>query len=113
VFEDDYVLSTIRKLAQTLSALLGAAAGGKHDEAEQALEEGYQIALGPHREMLDLLDGATLARLVDDPRKIAALADLCDAEAKLRTQQGHTQLGALRAKQAAALRTAAGAADQA
>jgi hypothetical protein len=113
VFEDDYVLRTVRKLAQALASLLGAAAAGKHDDAEEALEEGYEVALGPHRSMLDLLDGATLARLIDDPRRISGLADLCDAEAQLRTREGLTQLSALRAKQAAALRAAIAGSDEA
>ena len=113
VYEDDYVLRAIRKLTQALAAMLGAAAAGKHDDAEEALEEGYQVALGPHRPMLDLLDGATLARLIEDRQRIQGLAELCEAEAALRTQQGHGELAALRARQAAALRAALGASGEA
>jgi hypothetical protein len=106
VFEDDHVLRMVRKLADAVAAVLRAAGAGKHDEAEEALEEGYQAALGPHRAMLDLLDGATLARLIDDADRIRGLSALCEAEAALRDQQGHAPLAALRAHQAAALRGA-------
>jgi hypothetical protein len=112
VYEDDYILRAVRRLTQALASLLGAVAAGKHEDAEEALEEGYQVALGPHRGMLDLLDGATLARLIEDRPRVAGLADLCEAEASLRTQQGHTQLAALRAKQAASLRAALAGGDE-
>jgi hypothetical protein len=108
VFEDDFVLRMVRKLAQMVAAVLGAAAAGKHEEAEQALEEGYQAALGPHRPMLDLLDGASLASLLEGPEHVRALGQLCEAESQLRSQQGNLALAELRSKQAAALRSTAG-----
>jgi hypothetical protein len=108
MFEDDYFLRMVRRMAQALAAMLGAVAVGKHEEAEQALEDGYQAALGPQRGMLDLMDGESLARLIEDRERVSGLADLCDAEVTLRTQQGHSALAALRAKQAAGLRAALG-----
>lgn len=112
MYEDDYILRVVRRIGQLLAAMLGAVAAGKNEDAEQALEEGYDLTLGPHRSMLDLMDGETLARLIDDPRRIAGLADLCEAEATLRTRQGHTQLAALRARQAAGLRAFVAAQEQ-
>lgn len=83
MFEDDFILRAVKQAAGMLARALGLKQAGQHDEAQQTLKAAYDELLGPSREFLDSVDGATLYRLVANVEVARALASACALEAGL------------------------------
>jgi hypothetical protein len=84
MFQRDYMLRMLNQAALAIARVFRRMAEQKPDEAEQALAEGY-LALGLDRELLLMLDAASLRNHFDDEEKLAMAVRLllCDAELQL------------------------------
>jgi len=82
---EDYVLRQIERIGDLIALALGFKATGKPDDAMRTVDAGLGELLGDEAEILEMVDAETAARLIADPRKIKAYADL------LRTKMSFTQ----------------------
>jgi hypothetical protein len=80
VLQRDYILRMIEQAAQALARATGLLAQHKLEDAGRELDGAY-AALGVDRELLGVLDAATLAGQLRDDERVAAAARvlLCDA----------------------------------
>lgn len=78
----------IHQLAEFLARMSGAAAAGKTDAALDEASRAWQDLLDVPRDLVDRLDGPTLAQLLADPAKMRAAAELLAAEARVHRQKG-------------------------
>jgi len=85
VFESDYIVRLIKSIGALVARAAGLGRQGKVYEAVEECERGWE-ELGVPTDLLDRLDGATLAGLLGDPAKQEAALALLDAEADLRDQ---------------------------
>ena len=79
---EDYVLKQIERIGELIALALGFKATGKTDHALRTVDAGLDELFGKERELLELVDAKTAARLIADPRKIKAYADLLRAQMK-------------------------------
>lgn len=99
MFQRDYIMRAVQQAAEALARALKLLLKKKDEEAEQALVEGY-AALGIDRELLLLLDAATLRSQLADDAKVAMAARLLLGDAEVRQTRGDAK-GALRRLRAA------------
>ncbi len=86
--ERDYILRVIEMMVQLIAAILGRVSAGKFDEAEQMLENAYQVLL---REEASLLRSIPAERLIPElleahsytHGQLEVLAELFLAQAQL------------------------------
>jgi hypothetical protein len=78
---EDWIMRVIRQLAEAIARVAGYV--DKHDY-DAALDEAGRAwdLLGVPRELVDRVDGPTLASLLREPAKLRAAAELLVAEAK-------------------------------
>ncbi|MFT3693102.1 MAG: hypothetical protein QM831_08165 [Kofleriaceae bacterium] len=88
MLRDDYLNRMIRQLAEFLARISGAASAGKTESALDEASRAWQDLLDVPRDLVDRLDGPTLARLLADPAKMRAGAELLAAEARVHRQKG-------------------------
>lgn len=101
MLRDDFLMRTIRQLAEVIARIAGLTKEGKHDDALAALDGAYHAHVGMPKAMVDRLDPATVA-VTFGPEKSMVIAALLDAESSMR---GGTPARSVRAN---AIRTAAG-----
>lgn len=82
---EDYILRQIERMSELIALALGFKATGKPDEAIRTVDSALDELLGQESELLEMVDAQTAARLIGDPRKIKAYADL------LKTKTGFTK----------------------
>ena len=99
MFQRDYIMRAVQQAAEALARALKLLLKKKDEEAEQALVEGYG-ALGIDRELLLLLDAASLRSQLADDAKVAMAARLLAGDAEVRQARGDSK-GALRRLRAA------------
>src|SRR5262245_2874702 len=88
MFERDYVMRAARQVAQLLARVLGLRQLGQEEEADRALDELYRGLVPFDRELLDLLDPATLATMIRDPEVVRAVCQLLAFEADEAERRG-------------------------
>ncbi|RMG18594.1 MAG: hypothetical protein D6729_06820 [Deltaproteobacteria bacterium] len=88
MFREDWLERVIQEIADLLAGALDLAHRGEHEAALEQIERGYARLLGPQRELLGLVDGASLATLLGDAEKTRALARLLQAEATVHQARG-------------------------
>jgi hypothetical protein len=81
MFERDFVMRAARHLAAALARVLGLRKLGQEEEAQHALDELYRGLVPFDRELLDMLDPATLAGMLRDPERVRAVCQLLAFEA--------------------------------
>ena len=99
MFQRDYIMRAVQQAAEALARALKLLLKKKDDEAEQALAEGY-AAIGIDRELLLLLDPASLRSQLADDSKVAMAARLLVGDAEVQQARGDSK-GALRRLRAA------------
>jgi hypothetical protein len=99
MFQRDYLLRVIQQAADAIARALRLLVSRKEDEAEQALQEGY-TALGIDRELLLLLDAASLRSQLVDDEKVAMAARLLLVDAELCNARGESAAAARRLRAA-------------
>ena len=103
MFQRDYILRVIQQVAQAVARAMGLLAQRKPEEAEAQLNTGYG-ALGMDRELLLLLDAATVARQLGDEVKGGAAATLLLCDAEVQHARGDARAGLRRLRAARGLR---------
>jgi len=88
VFRDDYVMRQIQQAMEAVARAFGALAGARREEAFEELDQAYDALLEHNRGMMDVVDTATLARLVGSPERVRALAKVSKADGDLRAELG-------------------------
>jgi len=81
--QEDFLLRELRKVAAAIARVLGFRMGGDLPAAKAELDNAYAILLGPESALLRLLDVNSVARILGNSRKLAALARLTAVEAGL------------------------------
>ena len=81
---EDFLLQELRKVAAMIARAAGLRSSGDLPAARAEIKEAYALLLGPQAALLRMLDPVSAARLVPDPKRLAALVELTDAEAELR-----------------------------
>ena len=81
MFERDYVMRAVKQVAAALARVLGLRQQQKHEEADRELDELYRGLVPFDRELLYLLDPATLVGMLREPERIAAVCDVLAFEA--------------------------------
>jgi hypothetical protein len=112
---EDYLLRMIRELGAVIARMRGLAGGGQLHEAMHTLDDAEGELLGPLAEVAPLLDSATAAHMVAEPRRIAAWARLLYERADLLRQAGdhaNADLAATRALELAREAVARGEASK-
>jgi hypothetical protein len=104
---DDFLMRMIARIVELIGRAMGLAKQGKHDEAENAIDDAYKKELGMPRPMLDRLDPATVVSTLGGEKTVVVTA-LLDAEAQLAELAGDDARAAERRARAAAIRNAAG-----
>jgi hypothetical protein len=107
VLRDDFLMRMIQRLVELIARAVGLAKKGRHDEAEEAIEEIYKSEIGMPRDMLEKLAPATIASTLGSEKSML-IAALLDAEAQLAELQGDLVRVADRNARADAIRAAAG-----
>ena len=82
MIREDYILRMVRQFAEALARIARLRVEGKH---ERALDDAGRLyeELGVPREVCDVVDTPTLARLLGHPDKMRALATVCWEEARI------------------------------
>ena len=113
MFRDDYIERLIDQIATLLADMAGFQRSGDDRGVLDEADRGYAMLLGPQRQFLDMVDGASLASLMGgDPRRTRALAQVVHREAKARESLGDTGKARRRYQQALALYGKAGEARE-
>lgn len=82
MIREDYIMRLIRQLAEVLARAAGHNTRRKYDEAIDALRRGWDELLETPRDLLEVVDDATLADLLRDPAKMRIAAQLLGEEAR-------------------------------
>ena len=82
MIRNDYLLRMIQQLSEALARIAGLRVAGQHERALDELGKLYE-ELGTPREVVDVVDTATLVRLCGHPEKVRALAKVIREEAKI------------------------------
>ncbi len=98
---DDYVMRQIQKIAELCAALV--ASGDPPEALEVQIADAYRALTGLPADMIDRLDGASLAGLVSGPEAARALAELLRADAERMAHEGDGDGAARRSLAAAQL----------
>jgi len=107
VFRDDYLMRQIEQLAAFLARAAGFTAGGAPAQALRELEQAWDQLLGDvPRELVDVLDVATLSSMLGSVERRRAAAQLLLEEARARLALGDPRAAACqrRARELAAFR---------
>lgn len=86
---EDFIERMIRQLAEALARIAGRTASGKLDEAIQESDRAWTDLLDVPRDLVDRLDGPTLAQLLADPIKMRIAGELLAAEARVHQAKGN------------------------
>jgi len=88
VFEDDFILRTVRQIAELAARLLGLVEQGETEGVDDELDRAYGTLFGAKADLVRRLDPATVAHLCRSPEQMQAVIDLCRVEAALRDSEG-------------------------
>jgi hypothetical protein len=88
VLRDDYIGRMIRQLAEFIARISGLAVKQDYLGAFDQVGRAWTDLLDVPRELVDVLDGPTLARMLGDPAKMRVGAELLTEEARVHTAKG-------------------------
>ena len=88
MFERDYVMRAVKQVAAALARVLRLRQQNKEEEADRELDELYRGLVPFDRELLDMLDPATLAGMIREPERVAAVCHVLAFEADAAEQRG-------------------------
>lgn len=83
MLRDDYLHRMIRQFAEVLARIAGFTATERWHDALKETERAWDDLLGVPRDLVERLDGPTLARLLADPAKMRHAAELLVAESRV------------------------------
>jgi hypothetical protein len=89
MFRDDYLIRLIKQLAVFIARIAGKRKAGEYQAALAESGKAWDDLIGqPPRELVDLVDTATLAGLLKEPAKMRAAAQLLIEEGKTYAASG-------------------------
>ena len=88
MIREDYLIRLIRQLAEVLARAAGFNARKQHDQAIDALQRAWDELLETPRDLLEVVDDATLAELLREPGKMRIAAQLLAEEARATAGKG-------------------------
>jgi hypothetical protein len=110
VYHDDYLMRMIRQVAEAIARIAGQRKAGDVEQALVATEQLYD-ELGVSRELLDVVDSATLADVLGRGDKIRAVAWVCWEDGHLHRAKGDPEAALARFRRAHELMLEARARD--
>ena len=84
----DYILRMIEQFAEALARIAGLKRAGKLDEAELLVRQTADSIFGPLRGMIEKVDAASAALLLEGHDKIGVYASLCAEQAEIWESRG-------------------------
>ncbi len=87
--QEDFLLRELRKVAEMIARALGFRSNQDLPAARTELDNAYSTLLGPQSPLLRALDVESVARLLNDSRKIAVFARLTAVDAALAGDAGN------------------------
>jgi hypothetical protein len=103
LFENDYIKRLVQQFAELNAALAGMKREQRIDEALEEMREAYGRILATDGEMLHMIDPASAARLLNDPKAVATYVAMLRQEAELYRILGETARADRLAARAAAI----------
>ena len=88
VTEKDFILRMIKQIGDTIARIAGLRAGGQIDQALLMVQESVDGILGPMAQMIESLDAASAAMLLESPDRIRAYGLLVAERAITRRAAG-------------------------
>ena len=90
--QDDFLLGELRRVAEMIARALGLRGSGDLPAARTEIDNAYSTLLGQQSDLLRMLDPVSAARLIGNPKKIAALANITAADAALAGEMGNSKV---------------------
>lgn len=111
MIREDYLMRLIRQLAEVLARAAGFNTRRKYDEAVDELQRAWDELLETPRNLLEVVDDATLAELLREPAKMRIAAQLLAEEARAIAGKGDPVNAAVLSKRAMRLYASASVLD--
>ena len=111
MIREDYLMRLIRQLAEVLARAAGFNTRRKYDEAVDELQRAWEELLETPRNLLEVVDDATLAELLREPAKMRIAAQLLAEEARAIAGKGDPVNAAVLSKRAMRLYASASVLD--
>ena len=89
--QDDFLLRELSKVAEMVARAVYLRASGDLPAARTEIDTAYSRLLGQQSDLLRMLDPVSAARLIGNPKKIAALANITAADAALAGEMGNSK----------------------
>ena len=89
MLRDDYIERMIRQLAEAIARIAGWTANGRLEEAIREADRAWEELLDVPRDLVERLDGPTLAQLLGEPAKMRVAGELLAAEARVHQAKGN------------------------
>ncbi len=105
--KDDYLLRQVQLVIEQLAKALGKVSAGDMVQAKQDIAEASNQLLGGRSALLDRLDAATAAQLINDPDVIGGYAEVAKALATIAQAEGNSVREEQLTKRAGVLRAQA------
>jgi hypothetical protein len=96
MFEDDYLLRMVQQLVDAIARIAGLNQRAAHDEALAVARQAWEELFGMPGELVDRVDGATLASMLREPAKLRLAAQLLVEQARALSGQGDAARAASR-----------------
>ena len=89
--QEDFLLRELRRVAEMIARALNLRGSGDLPAARNEIDNAYKALLEGQSDLLRMLDTSSAARLIGNPKKIAALARITAADAALAAAQGNSK----------------------
>lgn len=109
MIREDYLIRLIRQATEVIARAAGFSTRRRYDDAVDALARGWDELLGTPRDLLEVVDDATLADLLREPARMRVAAGLLGEEARAVAGKGDPVHAAVLSRRAMRLFAAASA----
>ncbi len=89
--QEDFLLRELRRVAEMIARALSFRGSGELPAARTEIDAAYTTLLGQQSDLLRMLDASSAARLIGNPKKIAAFARIHAADAALAAEAGNAK----------------------
>jgi hypothetical protein len=105
--KDDFLLRQVALVIEAIARAMGKASPGDVAASKAELAAAAHLLLGARSGLLDKLDAATAAQLINDPEVIGAYAELARAGSEIARLEGDASTESRLAQRATVLRSQA------
>jgi len=89
--QEDFLLRELRRVAEMIARALNLRGSGDLPAARNEIDNAYKALLEGQSDLLRMLDTSSAARLIGNPKKVAALARITAVDAALAAAQGNSK----------------------